>query len=50
MKQNNVKQKYRLRYGMPEQKGETGMETEQTMEQRLGRSWKRCGTASCSAT
>ena len=36
MKQNNVKQKYRLRYGMPEQKGETGMETEQTMEQRLG--------------
>lgn len=36
MKQNNVKQKYRLRYGMPEQKGGTGMETEQTMEQRLG--------------
>ena len=36
MKQNNVKQEYRLRYGMPEQKGGTGMETEQTMEQRLG--------------
>lgn len=36
MKQNNVTQEYRLRYGMPEQKGGTGMETEQTMEQRLG--------------
>ena len=36
MKQNNVKQEYRLRYGMPEQKGGTGMETEQTKEQRLG--------------
>ena len=36
MKQNNVKQEYRLRYGMPEQKGGTGMETEQSMEQRLG--------------
>ena len=36
MKQNNVKQEYRRRYGMPEQKGGTGMETEQTMEQRLG--------------